>query len=98
MVRWDPEQYQRFATPRSRPFEDLIARIGAHAPRRVTDLGCGDGDLTATLSRRWPGADIVGIDSSAEMLTRAVTLAGPLLSFVRPTWPWHRRIPRPTWS
>lgn len=83
MVRWDPQQYQRFATPRSRPFEDLVARIGARAPGRVIDLGCGDGELTATLRLRWPGADVVGLDSSAEMLARAVTLAGPGLSFLQ---------------
>jgi trans-aconitate 2-methyltransferase len=71
MVSWDPTLYARFAAERSRPFEDLVRRIGATAPRRVVDLGCGAGDLTASLARRWPSARVVGVDSSPQMLQRA---------------------------
>jgi trans-aconitate 2-methyltransferase len=72
-MRWDPGQYARFGDERSRPFFDLVGRIGAEAPRRVVDLGCGSGELTATLARRWPTATILGIDSSAAMIERART-------------------------
>ncbi len=65
---WDPEQYARFGDQRDRPFFDLTARIGAQQPRRVVDLGCGSGTLTASLARRWPGAQVVGLDSSAQMI------------------------------
>jgi trans-aconitate 2-methyltransferase len=68
---WDPGQYRRFADERARPFFDLVARIGTDAPRTVVDLGCGPGDLTVDLARRWPAAAIVGIDSSAEMIAAA---------------------------
>ncbi len=68
---WDPGQYRRFADERARPFFDLVARIGAEAPRSVVDLGCGPGDLTVDLARRWPGAAILGIDSSPEMIAAA---------------------------
>jgi trans-aconitate 2-methyltransferase len=68
---WDPGQYRRFADERARPFFDLVARIGTDAPRSVVDLGCGPGDLTVDLARRWPAAAIVGIDSSAEMIAAA---------------------------
>jgi trans-aconitate 2-methyltransferase len=71
---WDPELYQRFGDERSRPFFDLLGRIGAQAPGRVVDLGCGPGTLTAALTRRWPGAEIRGIDSSAEMIAAAQAL------------------------
>lgn len=72
---WDPAVYRRFAAERSRPFFDLVARIGAEHPRAVTDLGCGPGDLTATLAGRWPGARVTGLDSSPEMIARATTTA-----------------------
>lgn len=49
---WDPGQYLSFADERGRPFYDLVSRVGAEAPRRVVDLGCGPGNLTATLARR----------------------------------------------
>ena len=68
---WDPELYQRFGDERSRPFFDLVGRVAAEAPGMVVDLGCGPGTLTATLTRRWPGAQVRGIDSSAEMIEAA---------------------------
>jgi trans-aconitate 2-methyltransferase len=68
---WDPEQYQRFSDLRSRPFFELLARVGATSPRYVLDLGCGPGNLTATLAKRWPGADVEGVDNSDEMLKAA---------------------------
>jgi trans-aconitate 2-methyltransferase len=78
-VRWDPARYAAFSDERSRPFHDLVAQVGLEAPRRVVDLGCGPGTLTATLAARWPSASVVGIDSSAEMLASAP--GGPGLSF-----------------
>jgi trans-aconitate 2-methyltransferase len=77
---WDPTVYARYGTERSRPFADLVARIGAERPRAVADLGCGSGELTATLAGRWPGARITGIDSSPEMIDRAHRL-GTVVDF-----------------
>ncbi len=68
---WDPAQYLSFADERSRPFFDLTGRIGTTAPSYVVDLGCGPGQLTATLARRWPDADVDGIDSSPDMIAAA---------------------------
>lgn len=70
-MRWDPEQYLRFADERGRPFRDLMSRVGATDPSYVVDLGCGPGNLTRGLADRWPGADVEGVDSSAEMIERA---------------------------
>jgi trans-aconitate 2-methyltransferase len=68
---WDPAQYLSFADERSRPFFDLAGRIAATSPRSVVDLGCGPGQLTASLAVRWPDADVLGIDSSADMIAAA---------------------------
>ncbi|OFI38186.1 trans-aconitate methyltransferase [Arthrobacter sp. SW1] len=83
-MAWDPAKYVQFGDHRDRPFFDLTARIAAEAPRQVVDLGCGPGNLTATLATRWPGAAVLGVDSSPEMLERAELLATavPGLSFV----------------
>jgi trans-aconitate 2-methyltransferase len=75
-MKWDPEQYGKFAGERDRPFVDLVARVAADAPRRVVDLGCGPGTLTGLLAARWPGAVVDGIDSSSEMIASASTVAG----------------------
>ena len=73
---WDPDRYLVYADERARPFVDLLARVDATAPATVVDLGCGPGTLTALLARRWPGADVLGVDSSPEMVERAQGVDG----------------------
>jgi trans-aconitate 2-methyltransferase len=68
---WDPDVYLTFADHRGRPFYDLLSRVGATEPRRVVDLGCGAGNLTGQLARRWPDAVIEALDSSPEMVAAA---------------------------
>lgn len=81
IASWDPTTYLAFTEERARPFVDLTARITATEPRRVVDLGCGPGGLTAGLSARWPGADVLGLDASPEMIETALQYAGPRLAF-----------------
>jgi trans-aconitate 2-methyltransferase len=80
---WDPGQYLRYADERGRPFFDLLARVRADKPGFVADLGCGPGNLTATLTQRWPGADVIGVDSSPAMIQAAQADHGtrPRLAF-----------------
>ncbi|HMN79821.1 MAG TPA: methyltransferase domain-containing protein [Burkholderiaceae bacterium] len=70
-MSWNPEQYLKFAQPRLRPALDLLARIDLPAPARIVDLGCGTGSITGLMARRWPAAQITGVDDSAAMLERA---------------------------
>jgi trans-aconitate 2-methyltransferase len=78
---WNPEQYAKYAAERGRPFADLVGQIAAEKPERVVDLGCGPGNLTATLLERWPGATVHGVDSSPEMIAAAAALASDRLTF-----------------
>ncbi len=70
-MAWNPQQYLAFAAPRLQPAIDLLARIPLDSPRSVVDLGCGPGNVTPLLQKRWPTADILGLDNSDEMLSRA---------------------------
>jgi trans-aconitate 2-methyltransferase len=72
---WDPSEYQKFSAERSRPADDLLAQVELEAPGRIVDLGCGTGWLARAMAERWPGADVIGIDNSPEMLRQADKLA-----------------------
>lgn len=86
---WDPTIYRRYGTERSRPYLDLVAQVGAEQPRAVVDLGCGPGELTLTLAERWPAARLSGVDSSPEMIAKAVAHGGPATFTVGDVRDWH---------
>ena len=50
---------------------ELVQRVPGE-PATIVDLGCGPGQLTHILRERWPSAEIVGVDSSAEMIDKAL--------------------------
>ncbi|GAA0719108.1 methyltransferase domain-containing protein [Dactylosporangium roseum] len=81
MTSWDPEQYNRFADERARPFHELVARVPTKDAVAVVDLGCGPGTMTATLAARWPDAAVLGIDSSPAMISAAEPLQTAQLRF-----------------
>ncbi len=77
-MSWNPQQYLEFEDHRLRPAIDLLARVAADGPRAVVDLGCGAGNVTRLLARRWPGASVVGVDNSEPMLSKARAAASDL--------------------
>lgn len=70
-MSWDPSVYLAFGDERTRPAIELAARVRADNPGIVVDLGCGPGNSTAVLAKRWPEARLIGVDSSEKMLTAA---------------------------
>ena len=78
---WDPDRYEQFKAERYAPFEDLARLIDVREDLRVVDLGCGTGELTRRLADLLPRSDVVGIDSSREMLARAEEQARAGLRF-----------------
>ena len=91
---WDPAIYLEFADERARPFGDLMVQVLADSPEHVVDIGCGPGQLTASLADRWPQASVVGIDSSPTMIARAQTYAHSHLRFeVQDLRTWHPAAP-----
>jgi len=67
---WDAALYFKFGAQRAQPALDLIARID-FSPRRIVDLGCGPGDGTRMLRKRFPQAEILAVSNSEPMLAYA---------------------------
>ena len=74
---WASAEYRSSSGPRAQAVLDLLARAGHPEPRLVVDLGCGPGENTALIARRWPDALVIGVDSSPSMIEAAGKLEQP---------------------
>lgn len=71
MSDWNSEQYLKFKKERTQPSIDLVNRIHIENPKRIIDIGCGPGNSTAVLKKRYPDAFILGVDFSTNMIEKA---------------------------
>lgn len=71
MNDWNSTQYIKFERERTQPSIDLLNRIDIN-PTNILDIGCGPGNSTAQLKNKFPKSNILGVDSSENMLEKAV--------------------------
>jgi trans-aconitate 2-methyltransferase len=71
MADWNSTQYLKFENERTQPAIDLARRIPCEAPGKILDIGCGPGNSSQVLARRFPDASIMGVDSPAAMIETA---------------------------
>lgn len=70
-MEWKPEQYNRYKDVRYKPFYDLLALLELRERIKGIDLGCGTGEQTAILQKTLPNSNLLGIDSSPQMLAKS---------------------------
>ena len=81
-----PETYDLEHSARRADIEFFVGLTQQFRPKRILELACGDGLVTIPVARaaiEW-GGEVLGIDSSAEMLERGKQKAGAdLVSWIK---------------
>ncbi len=78
---WNPDKYHQFQSQRSAPFDDLLQLVIVRPGLHAVDLGCGTGELTRRLADSLPNSNVLGLNSSPQMLERAGEQSRPGLRF-----------------
>ncbi len=68
---WSAAQYVRFEDERNRPIRDLLNALSGEDVATAVDIGCGPGNSTELLQKRFPDAVVLGLDSSPDMIAAA---------------------------
>jgi trans-aconitate methyltransferase len=79
---WDGAQYAANTDHHRRYDARFLATLPLQPTDRVLDLGCGAGDLTATVAARVADGHVVGLDPQPSLLAQARSCAGANQSFV----------------
>lgn len=78
---WNPDTYNQFKRIRYQPFFDLMELISGNNLTNCIDVGCGTGEQTSILSKKFDKAFFLGIDPSPEMLSKSKDFESSRLSF-----------------
>ena len=71
MSDWSAAQYSKFKRERTIPAIDLANSLNCENVNSVLDIGCGIGNSTAVLAKKFPCVEITGVDNSEDMLETA---------------------------
>ena len=76
-AKWNAADYAANSVVQQTWARELIAKLNLRGDEHILDIGCGDGKVTAEISRAVPRGSTTGIDASAEMIAFAKeTFAG----------------------
>ena len=69
--KWDAQEYEKHSQGQQKWARELIEKISLEGKENVLDLGCGDGKVTAEISKLVSKGKIIGVDNSTEMIKMA---------------------------
>ena len=69
--KWDALEYEKHSQGQQKWARELIKKISLKGTENVLDLGCGDGKVTAEISKIVNEGSIIGVDNSAAMIKLA---------------------------
>ena len=69
--KWDAQEYEKYSQGQQKWARELIEKISLKVTDNLLDLGCGDGKVTADISKIVTEGSIIGVDNSAEMIKLA---------------------------
>lgn len=78
-MKWDTNLYDQKHSFVTKYGEDLLSLLDAKPGERILDVGCGSGHLTKQIADA--GAEVIGLDSSPEMIATAQA-AYPAINFI----------------
>jgi trans-aconitate 2-methyltransferase len=70
---WDAKDYAKNSTNQFQWAKELIPKLKLQGNEALLDIGCGDGKITAEISKCLQKGRAVGVDSSAQMINLAKT-------------------------
>lgn len=74
---WNAEEYEKHSQEQQKWARELIEKLSFNGSENVLDLGCGDGKVTAEISKAVCNGSVIGIDNSDEMITLATKQHSP---------------------
>jgi trans-aconitate methyltransferase len=67
-MKWNAADYAANSAVQQAWAREVIARLHLRGDEHILDVGCGDGKVTAELTRAVPRGSVTGADASAEMI------------------------------
>jgi trans-aconitate 2-methyltransferase len=67
-AKWNAADYAANSTVQQSWARELIPKLNLRGDEHVLDVGCGDGKVTAEISRALPDGFVVGTDASPQMI------------------------------
>jgi trans-aconitate methyltransferase len=65
---WNAEDYHEHSSAQKAAAIELLKQVPFKGHEQILDVGCGDGKITASLTKYVPKGSVLGVDNSREMI------------------------------